>query len=294
MGQRVLGTNPNRDEVEAFEEPDSKTWRTIAVEQIKPSGKRLYATLLRPLAWIEEELDPEANTIELDLPELGAEGTARVLRIGPCPPIASGPGRVVTATFQHEPDGELLTVVVGGDEIGCTANHPFWSEDRQEFVAAGQLRRGKRVRTRLEEVAAVVAIKPRPPTAWVYNLEIQGEHVYEVGLSGVLVHNVCEVLHFRSFNEAQIAAIRWLKEMGFDPHKAKLTISKFTGEVNGMTMKGPKGKIGFRIEWDERTGAHINVFAGKTKGPHFAFPGYLNAVKSILRQLFKGARIPIG
>ncbi|MDW8223098.1 MAG: hypothetical protein RMJ82_09135, partial [Gemmatales bacterium] len=89
VGQRVLGTNPNRDDVEEFEEPDPKTWRTIEVEQIKPSGKKLYATLLRPLEWIEDELDPETNTIELDLPELGAEGTANVLRIGPCPPIAS-------------------------------------------------------------------------------------------------------------------------------------------------------------------------------------------------------------
>ncbi|GBD36347.1 hypothetical protein HRbin36_01470 [bacterium HR36] len=176
VGQRMLGPNPNRDEVEPFEEPDPKTWRTIEVEQIKSSGKKLYATLLRPLEWIEEEeLHPETNTIELDLPELGAEGTARVPGVGPCPPIASGPGHIVTATFKHEPDGELLTVTVSGDESGCTANHPFWSEDRQDFVEAGQLRQGERVRTRLEEVAAVVAIKPRPPTAWVYNLEVQGE-----------------------------------------------------------------------------------------------------------------------
>jgi hypothetical protein len=34
-------------------------------------------------------------------------------------------------------------------------------------------------------------------------------------------------------------------------------------------------------------------FAGKAKGPHFAFPGYLKAVKSMLRQLFKGTRVPI-
>lgn len=36
-----------------------------------------------------------------------------------------------------------------------------------------------------------MAIKPRPPTDWVYNLEVQGEHVYEVGPGGVLVHNGC-------------------------------------------------------------------------------------------------------
>ncbi len=60
-----------------------------------------------------------------------------------------------------------------------------------DFVEAGQLRRGERVRTRLEEVAAVVGIKPRPPTEWVYNLGVAGEHVYSVGPGGILVHNAC-------------------------------------------------------------------------------------------------------
>jgi hypothetical protein len=88
---------------------------------------------------------------------------------------------------------ESRTLASSGDyEIGCTANHPFWSEDRQEFVEAGQLREGERVRTRLDEIAHVVQVKPRPPTKWVYNLEIQGEHVYEVGPGGVLVHNACQ------------------------------------------------------------------------------------------------------
>ncbi len=43
----------------------------------------------------------------------------------------------------------------------------------------------------MEAVAAVVAIKPRPLTDWVYNFEVQGEHVYEVGHDGILVHKVC-------------------------------------------------------------------------------------------------------
>jgi len=226
VGQRVLGTNPNRDELEPFEEPDPETWRTIEVEQIKPSGKRLYATLLRPLEWIEEELDPQTNTIDLDLPELGAEGTAKVLRIGPCPPIAAGAGHIVTATFKHEPDGELLTVTIGDDQIGCTANHPFWSEDRQGFIEAGQLRQGERVRTRLEQVAAVVSIKPRPPTDWVYNLEVLGGHVYEVGPNGALVHSACKDI-----------------ALGLDPHFKRL--AEMTGAVHwrhwfreGITRRG--------------------------------------------------------
>lgn len=66
---------------------------------------------------------------------------------------------------------------------------------RQDFVEASKLRVGEKVRTRLEEVAAITNIKPRPPTEWVYNLEVQGEHVYEVGEGGILVHNTCAGLH---------------------------------------------------------------------------------------------------
>ena len=255
VGQRVLGTNPKGDEVEPFAEPDPATWRTIEVEQIKPSGKRLYATLLRPLEWIDEELDPATNTIELDLPELGAEGPATVLRIGPCPPLASGPGQVVTATFRHEPDGELLTVTIGADEIGCTANHPFWSEDRQEFVEAGHLRVGEYVRSRLEQVAAVVSIKPRPPTTWVYNLEVQGEHVYEVGPSGVLVHNKCAGYHhfwphaWGNKIPYKHPVLTWLTEAEHtDIHRE---LSKFLFQKTGHYFNSMSGK-----QWVKTYGKH--------------------------------------
>jgi len=38
----------------------------------------------------------------------------------------------------------------------------------------------------LRHLAATAGVE-RLPTAWVDNLEVQGEHVYEVGPSGVLV-----------------------------------------------------------------------------------------------------------
>jgi hypothetical protein len=40
----------------------------------------------------------------------------------------------------HE-NAEILDLQIeGSDEpIGTTANHPFWSEDRHQFVAAGDL-----------------------------------------------------------------------------------------------------------------------------------------------------------
>jgi hypothetical protein len=49
-----------------------------------------------------------------------------------------------------------------------------------------------------------------------------------------------------------------------------------------------EGNMGLCIEYDARNGAHINVFAGKAKGPHFVFPGNEASVNAILRQLFGG------
>lgn len=36
-------------------------------------------------------------------------------------------------------------------------------------------------------------------------------------------------------------------------------------------MQTIDNKTGFRAEYDERSGAHINVWSGKTKGPHYLF-----------------------
>ena len=36
-------------------------------------------------------------------------------------------------------------------------------------------------------------------------------------------------------------------------------------------MQTSAGKVGFRVEFDERSGAHINTRVGKEKGLHFEF-----------------------
>lgn len=47
-------------------------------------------------------------------------------------------------------------------------------------------------------------------------------------------------------------------------------------------MSTADGKVGFRIEYDPRNGAHINVWAGK-KGPHFKFEGDQSVADKIRR-----------
>jgi hypothetical protein len=114
-----------------------------------------------------------------------------VLAIEPCPPLASGPGRTVTGTFAHSAADVLDLEIEGLDTpLGCTANHPFWSEDRQDFVPAGSLTIGEHLRTESGTLRQVTRITPRrgPPVA-VFNLEVDAEHVYYVSTAGVLVHN---------------------------------------------------------------------------------------------------------
>ncbi|MDP1560253.1 MAG: polymorphic toxin-type HINT domain-containing protein, partial [Pirellulaceae bacterium] len=84
------------------------------------------------------------------------------------------------------------------ERIGVTGNHPLWSADRHDYVAAMDLRIGERLKNLSGDVVWVQQKLARPGPAPVYNLEVQDEHVYYVGVNGVLAHNVgpknnCEV-----------------------------------------------------------------------------------------------------
>jgi hypothetical protein len=88
-------------------------------------------------------------------------------------------------------NGEVMTIRLRGlaEPLEPTATHPLFSEDRQAWVRAGELREGERLRT-LHGAAEIVSIARKPGVHRVYNLEVQPEHTYFVSKVGVLVHNV--------------------------------------------------------------------------------------------------------
>jgi hypothetical protein len=132
------------------------------------------------------------STVDLNLPELGAVGPATIVAVAPCPPIEKGPGRIVTGRFRHQAAKVLNLVVESAKEpIGTTDVHPFWSEDRQAFIPAGELRIGETLRTLPGSQTHVLAKMARGPPEDVFNLEVEGLHTYYVGDQGVLVHNAC-------------------------------------------------------------------------------------------------------
>jgi hypothetical protein len=136
------------------------------------------------------------STIFVDLPEHGVSADFTVTAILPCPTPNPGDGYLVTTKFIHE-NAEILDLRIEGsaDVIGTTASHPFWSEDRQQFVTAGGLRVGENLLLADDTTRRVESLTRRENRETVYNIEVDGEHVFYVGNDGVLVHNECAGLH---------------------------------------------------------------------------------------------------
>src|SRR5262249_49145085 len=73
--------------------------------------------------------------------------------------------------------------------IGVTPSHPFFSADRNDWVAAGRLEVGERVLTNDGTAVVEWYVMREKPEEVVYNIEVEGDHCYRVGESGILVHN---------------------------------------------------------------------------------------------------------
>ena len=88
--------------------------------------------------------------------------------------------------------------VLGSDgaveTITGTTIHPFWSVDRQEWVPLAELAQGERFQG-LDGLADVLSVTLSRVSQPVYNIEVHGEHVYQVGELGLVVHNSCPAFH---------------------------------------------------------------------------------------------------
>jgi hypothetical protein len=207
LGARVPALNPLRwDYDSTFAEPNESSWAKLTLVMRKRDGGVVDAELLRPRAWIEAAGIAVGKPLPLNLPELNIRDEVSVTAIEACPPIASGAGSVVTARFVTReahlvasvqlrgPGGELETLT--GTEL-----HPIWSADRADWIPLSQLQPGERLlcshpstswdgeSERGQAHAIVLGVTLSTVCEPVYNLEIHGEHVYQVGELGVLVHN---------------------------------------------------------------------------------------------------------
>ncbi|MFN9977856.1 MAG: polymorphic toxin-type HINT domain-containing protein, partial [Phycisphaerae bacterium] len=211
LGQRVVGRNPLRHETQSPSEIDPATWRAVRLHMIQ-SGVEYDLAFLRPLSWLESTGAVVGGSIQMELHEMGLNGPARVVGIDPCPFIEpdDGTGRnVVTGTMAHPGANIVYLDITGLDEpLGVTDTHPIWSQTRQNFVVAGQLKVGEQFRTVTGQSATLTRIHPhRGPPEMVFNLEVDGQHVYHVASSGLLVHNDCSFIDGTHYPEKVLEQI---------------------------------------------------------------------------------------
>jgi hypothetical protein len=118
-----------------------------------------------------------------------------VTLIEECGAIARGDGSVVTGRFTTSRVDAIARLTVRNEfglseSVEGTLIHPIWSVDRNDWVSISDLDPGERLQGS-EGILYVESIDLVRRNVSVYNIEVHGEHVYQVGELGLLVHNTC-------------------------------------------------------------------------------------------------------
>ena len=98
----------------------------------------------------------------------------------------------VQEVFVH--DDTLTELVVDGEVLNTTEDHPFWSVTDAKFERADELAPGELVLTANGRTLPVSGLQVRTAQQGAaYNLAISDIHTYHVGSDSLLVHNTCPV-----------------------------------------------------------------------------------------------------
>ncbi|MEI8021674.1 MAG: polymorphic toxin-type HINT domain-containing protein, partial [Schlesneria sp.] len=190
LGSRVTAQNPNSDEYDdSLPEPESDSWLNLTFVVSRRNGQLVDVELLRPRSWASARELSVGKLIPVFSDELEINGVARVVSIEPCPPLASGEGNVVIGRFvTRQVETTVAVTVSSGDVVEGTTIHPVWSHDQQDWVPLGKFTVSEQMVSQ-GGVVTVESIKFHNQPVPVYNIEVFGEHVYEVTSAGILVHN---------------------------------------------------------------------------------------------------------
>ncbi|MEV1286102.1 polymorphic toxin-type HINT domain-containing protein [Micromonospora sp. NPDC049679] len=104
------------------------------------------------------------------------------------------PRTVVATHINHDTDlTDLVITVEGGRDVlvKTTQHHPFWSEDRQNWVHAEELRQGEALLATNGAAATVRSVRSYGGAAVMHDLTVEALHTYYViaGTTPLLVHN---------------------------------------------------------------------------------------------------------
>ncbi len=198
LGYRVPSRNPASDEsLNISPPPDYLGWKVICMEVKHRNGSIVDVQLMRSEDWIERNGLQIGAAIDLQLTEIEVEANGFVVSIEDGPEIMPGDGAVVTGRFVTREGSDLVRVTFeDGTQLIGTTNHPVWSPLDWDWRCLGEFEPGQFVYTRAG-LLAVASVEKLPGWQPLYNIEVDGEHVYEVTAHGILVHNgnpLCEEL----------------------------------------------------------------------------------------------------
>ena len=197
VGQRVVsGAGTAAESTPTTVDPAS--WKLLKLRAVNrwPDGTidDTEVQTLQPPAWIAEHHARVGALVPIpvDLRETGLpDGAAEVVAVEPCPPIRDGPGRVVLTAVNHLNNFcfrlTLRDAAGRTDTIEPTGWHKFLSRDRG-WVCASQVTAGEQL-LGLGGTLTVLNLVPEPGVRRVYNLTVEGSHIYCVGEFAALAHN---------------------------------------------------------------------------------------------------------
>lgn len=105
----------------------------------------------------------------------------------------------MTNYFTTEDDKKFTRLVVttaqGPATVTATSNHPFWLTDRKQWVDAGDVRVGNRLRTPAGSTLAVTGVVNYHERQRTHDLTVGEFHTYYVGVGATdaLVHNCTDL-----------------------------------------------------------------------------------------------------
>ena len=192
-------------------------------------GTTLTAHLRRPIWWLEQHnANSAGNKTWLHLPEMGISGTASVTDIAPSfldtrqddtfEELGEYVYRPIIGWLEWSEPQTWDFIFSSGDTISATPGHPFFSEDRQSYVAASGLRLGENIKSHVDATLYLIGKnKQEEKCQKVYNIEVWRDHNYLVGKDEILVHNSCTIDEFLALtreDQKQVLEEAWKKLKG--------------------------------------------------------------------------------
>lgn len=202
VGRRVL--TYDEEDGEDVELPrDPADYRLLSLElqrQDASEGVVAIQTLVER-EWLAASQAKIGGWIYFAIDEMGIASPAKVVDIAPCPELEEGPGRLVLSTFQTYEQGYLRLHLQGEDKaLEVTENHQFYSLDRDDWVPAGKLQSGERLRGQAGEIV-LTGIEVAADRVAFYNIEVDQDHNYFVTVLEILTHNASKkVKPYKNFD----------------------------------------------------------------------------------------------